>query len=247
MRRMYATYLHSADSMFAPIQWETLLQSNAVSHWLSAKPRSSSYRCRISRKTQAISRHDANFNLFWLIKMSMIFSLTRQHCPKWMTRTLVLAVPRVPIYSGPWSTIIVCTKTHIEPHSFLPWVIRIRPLGGNLSGSCLILLLVYRHVGFLYGRSKWLYRQGIFVCSQYKHKRLEYAINVLAVSWWRHAMETLSLEEAICDGNPPADSHHKWPLLRTGWIPLARSQWWGTLGVFWPGQTAKQTIKLTVI
>ena len=29
-------HMHRADSTFAPSQWETLLQSNAVSHWLGA-------------------------------------------------------------------------------------------------------------------------------------------------------------------------------------------------------------------
>ena len=32
-----------ADSRFAPSQWETSLQSNAVSHWLGADPESALY------------------------------------------------------------------------------------------------------------------------------------------------------------------------------------------------------------
>ena len=33
-------FCHRADSRFAPSQWETSLQSNAVSHWLGANPES---------------------------------------------------------------------------------------------------------------------------------------------------------------------------------------------------------------
>ena len=35
----------SADSRFAPSQWETLLQSNTVSHWLGANLESALYYC----------------------------------------------------------------------------------------------------------------------------------------------------------------------------------------------------------
>ena len=37
---MWIIYLNRADSGLAPSQWETSLQSNAVSHWLSASPES---------------------------------------------------------------------------------------------------------------------------------------------------------------------------------------------------------------
>ena len=38
-------YMARADSRFAPSQWETSLQSNAVSHWLGANLESALYGC----------------------------------------------------------------------------------------------------------------------------------------------------------------------------------------------------------
>ena len=40
---MRISYNIRADSRFAPSEWETSLQSNAVSHWLSAKLESDLY------------------------------------------------------------------------------------------------------------------------------------------------------------------------------------------------------------
>ena len=39
LRWCHSPCRYRADSRLAPSQWETLLQSNAVSHWLGAKPR----------------------------------------------------------------------------------------------------------------------------------------------------------------------------------------------------------------
>ena len=38
-------YIYRADSWFAPSQWQTSLQSNAVSHWLGANLESALYIC----------------------------------------------------------------------------------------------------------------------------------------------------------------------------------------------------------
>ena len=48
---LYADGYSGANSRFVPSQWETLLQSNGVSHWLVANQESVLYSTRISAAT----------------------------------------------------------------------------------------------------------------------------------------------------------------------------------------------------
>ena len=64
----WSRIIYKADSRLAPSQWETSLQSNAVSHWLGANLESVLiYLC------QAITKHSAHY------KESRVFSLQWRH------------------------------------------------------------------------------------------------------------------------------------------------------------------------
>ena len=72
MQKMFPVFIFRAHSRFAPSQWETSLQSNAISHWLGADLESALYigQLRAFITTHIIGFHESNNTELYILLLA---------------------------------------------------------------------------------------------------------------------------------------------------------------------------------